>query len=114
MIRAVLSNPSHPEYGVVTIPLPISRAQYDDAVRELEELEIGAVAIPDCHVDEVYGAWPVLNRLEGQVVDLDKLDYLIKRLDSFDTGEAAQFQAMTEKLNLTCVKDLINLTLRCF
>ena len=44
MIRAVLSNPSHPEYGVVTIPLPISRAQYDDTLRELEELEIGAVA----------------------------------------------------------------------
>ena len=113
MIRAVLSNPSHPEYGVVTITLPISRAQYDDAVRELEELEIGAVAIPDCHVDEIYGAWPVLNRLEGQIVDLDELDYLIKRLDSFDTGEAAQFQGMTEKLNLTSVKDLINLTFCC-
>ena len=97
MIRAVLSNPSHPEYGVVTITLPISRAQYDDAVRELEELEIGAVAIPDCHVDEIYGAWPVLNRLEGQVVDLDELDYLIKRLDSFDTGEAAFGQIFSDK-----------------
>lgn len=113
MIRAVLSNPSHPEYGVITVPLPISRAQYDDTLRELSTLEIGAVAIPDCHVDEIYGAWPVLNRLEGQVVDLDELDYLIKRLDSFDTGEAAQFQAMTEKLNLTSVKDLINLTFCC-
>lgn len=113
MIRAVLSNPSHPEYGVITVPLPISRAQYDNTLRELSTLEIGAVAIPDCHVDEVYGAWPVLNRLEGQVVDLDELDYLIKRLDSFDTGEAAQFQGMTEKLNLTCVKDLINLTFCC-
>ena len=113
MIRAVLSNPSHPEYGVITVPLPISRAQYDDTLRELSTLEIGAVATPDCHVDEIYGAWPVLNRLEGQVVDLDELDYLIKRLDSFDTGEAAQFQAMTEKLALTSMKDLINLTFCC-
>lgn len=29
MIEAVLSNADHPEYGVVTIPLPIPREQYD-------------------------------------------------------------------------------------
>ena len=28
MIRAVLSNPSHPEYGVATIPFPIPHDQY--------------------------------------------------------------------------------------
>ena len=28
MIQAVLSNPSHPEYGVATIPFPIPRDQY--------------------------------------------------------------------------------------
>ena len=113
MIQAVLSNPKNPEYGVLTLPFPIARAQYDDTVRQLEELEIGDVVAPDCHVDEIYGAWPVLNRLEGQVVNLDELDYLIKRLDSFDDSEAAQFQAMAEKLNLTEMKDLINLTFCC-
>ena len=28
MIQAVLSNPSHPEYGVAAIPFPIPRDQY--------------------------------------------------------------------------------------
>ena len=39
--------------------------------------------------------------------------YLAKRLDSFDVGEFSQFQAMAEKLNLTSMKDLINLTFCC-
>lgn len=36
-----------------------------------------------------------------------------KRLDSFDDGEAAQFQAMASKLELFKLKDLINLTFCC-
>ena len=41
------------------------------------------------------------------------MDYLAKRLDSFDVGEFSQFQAMAEKLQLTSMKDLINLTFCC-
>lgn len=37
-------------------------------------------------------------------------DYLAKRLDSSDTMGIAQYQAMTEKMNLCGVADLINLT----
>ena len=37
-------------------------------------------------------------------------DYLVKRLDSPDTMEVVQYQAMTEKMNLCGVADLINLT----
>ncbi len=43
----------------------------------------------------------ILERLEGQGVNVDELDYLAKRLDSFCTGEDAQFQAMAHKLYLT-------------
>ena len=46
-------------------------------------------------------------------MNLDELDYLAKRLDSFDRGEVAQFQAMAEKLGLTSLKDLINLSFCC-
>ena len=53
------------------------------------------VSARDCHVDEISSGWPILGRLEGTVVDLDELDYLAKRLDSFSDGECAQFQAMT-------------------
>ena len=34
-------------------------------------------------------------------------------LDSFDVGESSQFQVMDEKLNLTSMKALINLTFCC-
>ena len=113
MMQAVLSNADHPEYGVVTIPFPIPREQFDHCMELVEALEIGNVSAQDCHVDEIRSAWPVLSRLEGMMVNLDELDYLAKRLDSFDVGEAAQFQAMTEKLDLTDMKDLINLTFCC-
>lgn len=113
MMQAVLSNAGHPEYGVATIPFPIPRGQFDHCIELVETLEIGNASIRDCHVDEIRSAWPVLTRLEGNVVNLDELDYLAKRLDSFDVGEAAQFQAMVEKLDLTDMKDLINLTFCC-
>ena len=41
MIQAVLSNPSHPEYGVATIPFPIPHDQYAHCMELLEALEIG-------------------------------------------------------------------------
>lgn len=113
MIGAELSNINHPEFGVVTIPLPIPKEQYDSCVELLESLEIGDASNQDCHLDELHCPWPVLNQLEGTQVNLEELDYLAKRLDSFDDGEVAQFQAMAEKQNLTNMKDFINLTFCC-
>ena len=92
MIQAVLSNKGHPEYGVATIPFPIPREEYGHVMEMAEALEIGDASEQDCQVDEIIsGAWPVLKRLENTQVNLDELDYLAKRLDSFDAGEAAQF-----------------------
>ena len=113
MLHAVLSNAAHPEYGAATIPFPIPREDFDHCIELLEALEIGMVSARDCHIDEISSGWPILGRPEGTNVDLDELDYLAKRLDSFDDGEAAQFQAMTEALDLTDMKDLINLTFCC-
>ena len=46
-------------------------------------------------------------------VNVEELNYLAKRLDGFDTGEAEQFQAMAHKLELFELKDLINLSFCC-
>ena len=75
MMQAVLSNASHPEYGVATIPFPIPREQFDHCIELVEALEIGISSARDCHVDEIRSAWPVLTRLEGTTVNLDELDY---------------------------------------
>jgi len=113
MIQAVLSNPNHPDYGVVTIPFPIPHGQYAHCMELLEALEIGDAVKADCKVEKVDSFYTVLKRVEMLTVNVEELNYLAKRLDSFDTGEAAQFQAMAHKLDLFELKDLINLTFCC-
>ena len=113
MIRAVLGNPNHPEYGVATIPFPIPRDQYAHCVELLEALEIGDAVKADCKVERIDSFYTVLKRTEMLTVNVEELNYLAKRLDSFDTGEAAQFQAMAHKLELFELKDLLNLTFCC-
>lgn len=111
--HAILSNPAHPEYGAATIPFPLPREEYDHSIELLSALEIGDAVRQDCKVYEITDSYPVLRRLEGQAVNVDELDYLAMRLDSFCVGEDAQFQAMAEKLDLTEIKDFINLTFCC-
>ena len=113
MMQVILSNSKHPEYGQATIPLPLAQDQYEDCVELLEKLEIGSATKQDCKVLEISSAFPVLKRTEMLTVNLDELDYLAKRLASFDVGEAAQFQTMAHKLELFELKDLINLTFCC-
>ena len=113
MMNAVLSNPDHPEYGVATIPFPISHDQYAYCMELLEALEIGDAVKADCKIEKINSFYDVLRQTEMLTVNVEELNYLAKRLDSFDTGEAAQFQAMAHKLELFEVKDLINLTFCC-
>ena len=113
MMSAVLSNPNHPEYGVATIPFPIPHDQYAHCMELLEGLEIGDAVKADCKVEKIDSFYTVLKRTEMLTVNVEELNYLAKRLDSFDTGEAAQFQAMAHKLELFELKDLINLTFCC-
>ena len=113
MMQAILSNPNHPEYGVATIPFPIPRDQYAHCMELLEALEIGNAVKADCKVEEINSFYAVLKRTGMLTVNVEELNYLAKRLDSFDTSEAAQFQAMAHKLELFELKDLINLTFCC-
>ena len=113
MFQTVLSNRDHPEYGVATIPFPIPHNQYAHCMELLEALEIGDAVKADCKVEKIDGFYTVLKRTEMLTVNVEELNYLAKRLDGFDTGEAAQFQAMAHKLELFELKDLINLTFCC-
>ena len=113
ILHAVLGNPNHPEYGVATIPFPIPHDQYAHCMDLLEVLEIGDAVKSDCQVQEINSFYSVLKRTEMLPVNVEELNYLAKRLDSFDVGEAAQFQAMAHKLELSELKDLINLTFCC-
>ena len=112
-IKAALYNAGHLEYGLVTIPCPIPQDQYDDTIKMLEALDSGGPRARDCMVEEIEGSIPSLKCLEGREVNVDELDYLVKRLDSFSDGELVQFQGMAAKMGLSDMTDLINLTFCC-
>ena len=112
-IKAVLYNAEHLEYGLVTIPFPIPQDAYSETIRMLEALDIGGPRARDCTVEEIEGSVPSLKCLEGRKINVDELDYLAERLDSFTDGELAQFQGMAVKMGLNDMTDLINLTFCC-
>lgn len=80
MMQVILSNSKHPEYGQATIPLPLAQDQYEDCVELLEKLEIGSATKQDCKVLEISSAFPVLKRTEMLTVNLDELDYHLRRI----------------------------------
>ena len=113
IFQAILSNKAHPEYGQATIPFPIPSDQYNHTIEVLESMGIGTATAQDCQVDFLDSKYPILNRLVTQSVNVDELDYLAKRLESFCTDEDDEFQAMAFKFCLTDIKDFINLTFCC-
>ena len=50
MFQVVLSNRTHPEYGVATIPFPIPHDRYAHCMELLEALEIGDAVKADCMI----------------------------------------------------------------
>ena len=113
VIQAVLSNPQRPECGQVTILFPIPVEQYDQTIEMLQTIELGFSINRDCKVDEVNSRYSVLEAVQDTLVNVDQLDYLAKRLDGFCAGEVSEFEAMAHKLELTDIKDFINLTFCC-
>ena len=113
IMKAEVSSKAHPEYGQATIPFPIPDSQYDSVIDLLEAMDIGSPTAQDCRVDGLDTEYPILNRLVAQSVNVDELDYLAKRLDSFCQSEVEKFQAMAVKLGLSNIQDFINLTFCC-
>lgn len=112
-MNVVLSNPNHPEYGQVTIPLPIPDKEYDHCIELLESLEIGHAAEKDCRIDEITGGYSVLDRLAGSNVNIDELDFLARSIDRYWGNESAKFEAMAYKLDIKDIGDMINLSFCC-
>ena len=112
IFKAILRN-NKPGYGQVTIPFPIPDSEYDHTIALLEDMDIGSPTAQDCRVDGLDGSYPILDQLVTQTVNVDELDYLAKRLDSFCQGEIEKIQAMASKLCLSDIKDFIDLTFCC-
>ena len=112
-MKAVLTNPQHPEYGQVTVPLPIPYEEYDHCMKLLEPLEIGHATTRDCHIDEVIDCYYVFDRLVGSSVNIDELDFLARSVDRYWANEGDKFEAMAYKLDIKDIESMINLSFCC-
>ena len=104
-MQVTLCNPDHPEYGAATIPFPIPDEEYGHCVGMLKLLEIGGVTDRDCYVDQIMGALPVLDFLEGSKINVDELDFLARSIDRYTdeelTAAARGYTDMTDLINLS-------------
>lgn len=113
IFKAALCNSDRIALDVITVPFPLSGSEYDHFIDLLTEQKMGDAVRQDCYVDTVTSGWPVLKALEGQYVNVDELDYLAKRLDSFDVYEAAQYQAACSAFGCRDIRSFINMTFCC-
>lgn len=79
----------------------------------MKALEIGSPFDADCKVEEISADYTILQCLVGSNINVDELDYLVKRMESFDKRELGQFQAMASSQDIQTVQDFINLTFCC-
>ena len=108
-MQAILSNAQHPEYGEVTIPFPIGENEYGRCLELLGKMEIGNPIERDCFIREIQHGPSILQQLVGCNMTVDELDYLAKRLDSFDDRETAKFQGAAVSCGCHGIVELINL-----
>ncbi len=90
------------------IRFPIEEKALHEKLNEINIYD-GDGTAPSSFVSEVF--WPEeFSMLQDRYVNLDEMNYLGKRMDSFDTLETDQFLIGITKLSDPSVKDLINLT----
>lgn len=88
------------------IGFPCSESIIYSALSEVHAIDKEPTPVAVIEVDEP----KELGVLIGQSVDLDEINYLAKRMDSFDGKEMLQFLESVKHTGLKTPKDLINLT----
>ena len=108
MITVTVQNHSH--FAAFTLP-----CSENEMEKKLEELDRWDETNFTLFVDKVSEP-EELSVLQDRFIDLDEVNYLAKRMDSFDRNEKKQFFAAASHCGFMQVKDLINLTfnLSCF
>ncbi len=90
MIQAVLGNPNHPEYGVATIPFPIPNTSTHTAWSCWRHWRSATRSRRTASgEDRQFLHCPETS--EMLTVNVEELNYLAKRLESFDTVRPRSF-----------------------
>ena len=113
-MQAILRNAHNPGLGNVVVMINDPDEDYEKNLGFLAQIGAdSANTTRDCLVEQIDSPFRALKRLEGTAVNYDELDYLARRLDSFDAREATKFEAAVHLLDLHKIEDLINLTFCC-
>ena len=111
MFEATLKNRSQPELGTLTVTFPIPEERYENVIFALKKLQIGDERKQDCCIDNIHAPnCPALCRMNGTLANVDELDWLGKKLESFDQYELLQFSAAAERFGLCSADELIDLS----
>ena len=111
MFEATLKNRHQPELGALTVTFPIPEERYENVISALKKLQIGDAVAKDCFIEDMAASrCPTLYRLIESSVNLDELDWLGKRLESFNQYGLLQYQAAADAWELSSIADLIDLT----
>ena len=111
MFEATLKNRSQPELGTLTVTFPIPEERYENVIFALKKLQIGDERKKDCCIDSIHAPnCPALCRMNGTLANVDELDWLGKKLESFDQYELLQFSAAAERFGLCSADELIDLS----
>ena len=109
-----MSNPAQPDAESVTLPFPIPDAEYENCMKLLASVGLGAVTERDCQIEAIMQGPPALECLIGTTANADELDLLAKILHNIeDDGDLQKFEAMAEVKGYSQIEDLINLSLCC-
>lgn len=111
MFEATLRNRSQPEPETLTVTFPIPEERYENVIFALKKLQIGDAEKQDCRIDSIRAPdCPALCRMNGTLANVDELDWLGRKLESFDRYELLQFNAAVERFGLSAADELIDLS----
>mgnify|MGYP001205057797 FL=1 len=111
MFEATLRNRSQPELGTLTVTFPIPEERYENVIFALKNLQIGDAGKQDCCIDSIHAPnCPGMCRMSGTLANVDELDWLGKKLESFDQYELLQFSAAAERFGLYSADEMIDLS----
>lgn len=92
--------------GTGVIELPMSDAELNVRLRRMGVRDV----VPRCSLVRVMDAENPLSRLEGQIVNMDEVNFFAKRMESLTSYEQSVMAAFVNEKGAESLKDLINLT----
>ena len=111
MFEAKLKSRSQPELGALAVTFPIPEERYEMMTFALQDRKIGDVRKQDCCIESIHAPnCPTLPRMTGTMANVDELDWLGKKLESFDRYDLLQFSAAAERFGLYSVDEMIDLS----